>query len=206
MTRGQSERLVPMIEEVMSEGGLGYAALDAVAVTLGPGGFTGVRIGLATARALALACARPVIGVSSFEAVAAAVPDDERQGRALAVLIDAKRSDLYAQSFGVGLAPLGEPRAVVPAALDAFLAPGPLTLAGDAVEQARGALEAAGRDLRLASSPGVADAARVAALAARRPLPAAAAAPPQPIYLRPPDVTVPAAGPAAGPAALSGGG
>ena len=75
MARGQSERLVPMIEAVMSEAGIAYGALDAVAVTLGPGGFTGVRIGLATARALALAWARPIIGVSNFEALAAAVPE-----------------------------------------------------------------------------------------------------------------------------------
>ena len=213
MTRGQSERLVPMIEAVMAEAGVGYEALDAIAVTLGPGGFTGVRIGLATARALALACARPVIGISNFEAVAAAVPESERRGRSLAVLIDAKRSDLYAQAFSAepaalteqralapealteprALAPeaLTEQRALAPEALHGFLPPGPLILAGDAAAQGRAALQAAGRDLRVASSPGAADAARVAALAAARPLPAPDAAPPAPIYLRGPDVTLP---------------
>ncbi len=195
MTRGQSERLVPMIEAVMTEAGVGYEALDAIAVTLGPGGFTGVRIGLATARALALACARPVIGVSNFEAVAAAVPETERRGRSLAVLIDAKRSDLYAQAFSAEFAAspeaLTEPRALAPEALHGFLPPGPLILAGDAAAQGLAALQAAGRDLRVASSPGSADAARVAALAAARPLPAPDAAPPAPIYLRDPDVTLP---------------
>ena len=138
----------------MAEAGVGYEALDAIAVTLGPGGFTGVRIGLATARALALACARPVIGISNFEAVAAAVPESERRGRSLAVLIDAKRSDLYAQAFSAepaalteqralapealteqrALAPeeLTEQRALAPEALHGFLPPGPLILAGDA--------------------------------------------------------------------------
>ncbi len=191
MTRGQSERLVPMIEAVMTEAGVGYEALDAIAVTLGPGGFTGVRIGLATARALALACARPVIGVSNFEAVAAAVPESERRGRSLAVLIDAKRSDLYAQAFSAELAALAEPRVLAPEALDGFLPRGPLILAGDAAAQGRAALQAIGRDLLVASSPGSADAARVAALAAARPLPAPDAAPPAPIYLRGPDVTLP---------------
>jgi len=199
MSRGQSERLVPMIEAVMAEAGIAYPALDAIAVTRGPGGFTGVRIGLATARALALACARPVIGVSNFEAVAAAVPEDERRGRSLAVVIDAKRSDLYVQAFGAapgaapggaGLAPVTEAQAIAPADLDAILPRGPLLLAGDAVEAARGALEVAGRDVLAAAAPGQADAGWVAALAAGQPLPEAGAPPPEPLYLRGPDVTL----------------
>jgi len=199
MSRGQSERLVPMIEAVMAEAGIAYPALDAIAVTRGPGGFTGVRIGLATARALALACARPVIGVSNFEAVAAAVPEDERRGRSLAVVIDAKRSDLYVQAFGAapgaapggaGLAPVTEAQAIAPADLDAILPGGPLLLAGDAVEAARGALEVAGRNVITAAAPGQADARWVAALAAGQPLPEAGAPPPEPLYLRGPDVTL----------------
>ncbi len=198
MSRGQSERLVPMIEAVMAEAGIAYPALDAIAVTRGPGGFTGVRIGLATARALALACARPVIGVSNFEAVAAAVPEDERRGRSLVVVIDAKRSDLYVQAFGAapgtaqgeGLAPAIEAQAIAPADLDAILPGGPLLLAGDAVEAARGALEIAGREVLAAAAPGQADAGWVAALAAGQPLPEAGAPPPEPIYLRGPDVTL----------------
>ncbi len=202
MSRGQSECLVPMIEAVMAEAGIAYPALDAIAVTRGPGGFTGVRIGLATARALALACARPVIGVSNFEAVAAAVPEDERRGRSLAVVIDAKRSDLYVQAFGAvpgtargtapgeGLAPVTEAQAIAPADLDAILPGGPLLLAGDAVEAARGALEMAGREVLAAAAPGQVDAGWVAALAAGQPLPEAGAPPPEPIYLRGPDVTL----------------
>ncbi len=204
MSRGQSERLVPMIEAVMAEAGIAYRALDAIAVTRGPGGFTGVRIGLATARALALACARPLIGVSNFEAVAAAVPEDERRGRSLAVVLDAKRSDLYVQAFGAvpgtapgtapgkggGLAPVTEAQAIAPADLDAVLPGGPLLLAGDAVEAARGALEVAGREVLAAAAPGQADAGWVATLAAGQPLPEAGAPPPEPIYLRGTDVTL----------------
>ncbi|MDX1711849.1 MAG: tRNA (adenosine(37)-N6)-threonylcarbamoyltransferase complex dimerization subunit type 1 TsaB, partial [Rhodovibrionaceae bacterium] len=62
MRRGHSERLVPMIGEVMAEAGLAYADLDAVGVTRGPGAFTGVRIGLATARAIGLAAGKPIYG------------------------------------------------------------------------------------------------------------------------------------------------
>lgn len=180
----------------MAEAGLAYQALEAIAVTLGPGGFTGVRIGLATARALALASARPLIGISNFEVVAAAVPENERQDRVLAVLIDAKRAELFAQAFTADLtphgdAPHGDARALSPEALDAFLPSGPLILAGDAVAQARPALDAAGREYVVASSPGPADAAWLARLAARRPLPAPDGPPAQAIYLRAPDVTLP---------------
>lgn len=198
MIRGQSERLVPMIEEAMREAGLTYEALDAVAVTRGPGGFTGVRIGLATARALALAWARPLIGLSNFEAVACAVPDSERRGRILAVLIDAKRAELYAQAFSADLTPLTEAGALAPEALCRALPAGPLVLAGDAVDRAMPALRAAGRELHAASSPGHADAAYVAEMAAARPLPAPGAPPPRPIYLRDPDVTLAKAGGRAG--------
>ena len=195
MSRGQSERLVPMIEAVMAEAGIAYPALDAIAVTCGPGGFTGVRIGLATARALALACARPVIGVSNFEAVAASVPEDARTGRSLAAVIDAKRSDLYVQAFGVtpggtDLKPAAPARAIAPADLDSYLPAGPLLLVGDAADTALAALVAAGRDVVAAAAPGQADAGVVAALAAVRPLPEAGTPPPGPIYLRGPDVTL----------------
>lgn len=196
MVRGQSERLVPMIDDVMAEAGLAYEELDAIAVTRGPGGFTGVRIGLATGRALALACACPLIGVSNFETVAAAVPEAERQDRTLVILLDAKRQDIYAQAFTAqacngGLSPLTEPRSITPAALDDFLPPGRLLLVGDGVEQAQAALSASGRDILVSAAPGTADAAVVARLAADRSWPVHESGSPAPLYLRPPDVTLP---------------
>lgn len=194
MGRGQSERLVPMIEEVMAEARVDYTDLDAVAVTLGPGGFTGVRIGLATARGLALATGRPLVGISSFEAIAGALAQPERRGRVIAVVLDSKRAEVYLQAFDADLRPLGVPQAVAPEALDRVLPPGPLVLAGDAARRAEGALRAAGRTLRIARCGAVADAAVVARLAAERPLPAADAAPPRPLYLRGPDVSLPGAG------------
>jgi tRNA threonylcarbamoyladenosine biosynthesis protein TsaB len=193
MRRGQSERLVPMIQEVMAEAKTGFDELDAVATTLGPGGFTGVRIGLATARGLALAWRRPVIGFSNFLVLAAAA-QGEAEG-AIAVLIDAKRRDLYAQAFGPDLAPLGSPVAVLPEALAAQLPEGPLLLVGDGVEQALPALRAAGRDPALSKAPGLSDAADVARLAAVAELPPPDRPPPGPLYLRAPDVTLPRDGP-----------
>lgn len=203
MSRGQSERLVPMADEVMKQAGLEYAQLDAVAVTLGPGGFTGVRIGLATARAFALALNRPVMGVSNFEAVAAAVTPDECAGRSLAVVLDAKRADLYVQAFTLhdqmdSESPfparseaLSPPVALLPDELETYLPGGPLLLIGDAAEVASVSLRAAGRSVEVSKGRGYADAALVAALAAMRPLPDETAPAPAPLYLRAPDVTLP---------------
>ncbi len=204
MRRGQAEHLVPMIETVMGAADTAYDALDALAVTVGPGGFTGVRIGLATARGLALALHRPLIGISNFDAVAAAVPAAARAGRLLAVVLDSKRHELYVEAFappadddprplGPGQA-LGPGAAVPPDALAAWLPAGLVLLAGDAAPAALAALRRARRDASSASSPGLADAAQVAAIAAARPLPHPDADMPLPLYLRPPDVTPPRTG------------
>lgn len=189
MGRGQSERLVPMIEEVMAAAGRGYEQLDALAVTRGPGGFTGVRIGLATARGLALALGRPVIGLTSFEAVAAGVDAEARQGRPLAVLLDGKRREAYLQVFDAGLAPLGPPACVAPEDLVAALPAGPLLLAGDGAASDEDL--AARNDVTRLKAVRHAEAARFAGLAAARGLPAPGAAAPTPLYLRPADVTPP---------------
>ena len=191
MERGQSERLVPMLQEVLAEGGCGWDALDALAVTLGPGAFTGVRIGLATARGLALASGLPLIGVTCFEAVAEAVPAAAEDGRHLVILLDAKRRDLFVQPFDSSKRPIMPARSLLPEQLHAALPPGALLLAGDAAETARAALTAAGRDVRIAPGSAAVDAAWVARYAARLGPPTAENPPPRPLYLRPPDVTPP---------------
>ena len=188
MQHGHAETLVPMIMRVM--GGRPFAKLDAIGVTRGPGGFTGIRVALATARGLGLAAARPVIGVTTFAAFArtAALPPGAAK---LLVLVESKRRDLYAQLFDQALRPLAEPAALLPEDLPAYAGEGPLALAGD------GALRAApsfGAAAALAAGPSHPDAAAVAALAAE----ALAAlgpppAPPSALYLRAPDVTLPKA-------------
>jgi len=70
MNRGQAERLAPMAREAAQQAGVTFSQLDRVAVTTGPGSFTGVRVGLSFARALALALNKPCIGVSTLEALA----------------------------------------------------------------------------------------------------------------------------------------
>lgn len=193
MARGQSERLVPLAQAVMAEAGLDFAALEAIAVTLGPGGFTGVRIGLAAAEGLALAWDLPIVGLSNFAVVAAAVPSAERQGRNLLVAIDAKRPELYAAAWDREGREILAPALLPPAELAAGLpAEAPLLIAGDAAPQAAAALEAAGRTVLVSAAPGEADAAWLARLAAAEPLPAERRLP-QPLYLRPPDTTQPRA-------------
>ncbi len=205
MRRGQSEHLVPMIAEVMAEWGGGFSALDAIAVTTGPGGFTGVRIGLATARGLALARRLPLLGLSSFEVAAAAATEAERSGRVVASLIDSKRADVFLQCFDPALEPQGGPRELSLERLPAALPAGPLLLAGDAVAKAAAALVAAGRgDVAVAAAAGPGDAGVLAARAAQRLAAGAVEADSaQPLYLRAPDVTPPrpVSGPVPGPAA-----
>ena len=128
-----AETLVPMLREVAAEGGTSLAAIDRIAVTVGPGSFTGIRIGLATARGLALALARPLIGLSTLEVLAAGVPAAERDGSILAAL-DAGRGRLYAQLFDRSLDASSEPRAVTSEALPGLVAEvengGPLIVIG----------------------------------------------------------------------------
>src|ERR1700694_4222158 len=87
MLRGHQERLAPMVREVMDEAGLDFTALDRIAVTVGPGSFTGLRVGRAVAKGLRLALETPVVGIGVLEALAAGAPDEG----AVAAVIDARR-------------------------------------------------------------------------------------------------------------------
>lgn len=188
--RGQAERLMPMVTEVAAEAGAELASVDLFAATVGPGAFTGLRIGLATLRGLALSAHRPMLGVTSLEAIAHGTTPEERSGRRLLVLIESRRSELYAQSFASDLAPLDAPRAVPAATLAEAYAGERLLLAGDAAARAEAELNAAGCELTWSSASDVPDAAIVATLAAAR-VHLARTAPPAPLYLRPADTTLP---------------
>ncbi len=119
--RGQAERLVPMCQEACDKAGVSFEDLTAIAVTRGPGAFTGVRIGLATAKGLALALGLPLMAVTTLEVVAHNLMQGLAQnltkvhrGRA-AIAIDARRSEVYLQIFDITGAeplPVSEPAAV----------------------------------------------------------------------------------------------
>lgn len=97
LERGHAERLMPMLGEVLSNAGAAYADLDLIAVTLGPGAFTGMRVGIATAKALSLATQRPWIGVNSFKSFWATYKNisGNVDYDLYAVLLETKRDDYY---------------------------------------------------------------------------------------------------------------
>ena len=100
MTRGQSERLAPMVEAGIAMAGIGFPDLDFVAVTRGPGSFTGLRVGLAFAKGLGQALDIPVFGVTGFVAVArAALAGADTANLGVAVVLESRRSDLFLQIF-----------------------------------------------------------------------------------------------------------
>ncbi len=195
MARGQAEALVPLAQAALAEAGCAFDALDRIAVTVGPGAFTGLRIALAAARGFALAAGLPVVGVTSFDAIAHGLPAAEREGHVVLVAVDSRRTEPFLQLFHPDLTPLGEPAMLEPAAVPGWLdgllpadgaGAGPLLVAGDGAAALRPLLE--GRaGTRFAAGPGTPDAAVVAALGASR----EAGLPAQPFYLRPPDVSLP---------------
>ena len=104
MPQGQAERIMPAIGELLTRNGVGYRDLRRIAVTTGPGSFTGLRIGLSAARGLGLALEVPVIGVPSLLALSLAT-----RCAATAVLLDARRGEAYFQVFSGPAIPVGEP-------------------------------------------------------------------------------------------------
>ncbi len=109
IVKGHAERLMAMIEAVLGHAGVSMADIDRVAVSVGPGSFTGIRVGVSTARGLGLALEVPVLGISSLQALAHAAAGN---GRPVLALIDAKRGEVFAQVFDEAKKALSEPAAM----------------------------------------------------------------------------------------------
>ncbi|HEY1880752.1 MAG TPA: tRNA (adenosine(37)-N6)-threonylcarbamoyltransferase complex dimerization subunit type 1 TsaB [Caulobacteraceae bacterium] len=167
MARGHQERLGPMVREVMAQAGVAFSDLDRIAVTVGPGSFTGLRVGIAFAKGLALAADVPAVGIGTLEALAAG---DAAPGRKTAV-IEAGRGGVWLQSFD-GQHPLGPPQNLPLELAD-------LAAAGRLVGPSASRLAASGQAAFDLAAPPAAAIARLAAVAP--------AASPKPLYLRPPD-------------------
>src|SRR5260370_4420910 len=86
MKRGHAEALMPLIARVMEQSGLPFSALDRIAVTTGPGSFTGLRVGLSAARGIALAAGKPVVGVTTLTAYAAPVVSENSEHPVIAAI------------------------------------------------------------------------------------------------------------------------
>jgi tRNA threonylcarbamoyladenosine biosynthesis protein TsaB len=183
MTHGHAEALAPMTDRVMRAAGVPFAALGAVAVTVGPGSFTGLRVGLAFARGLGLAVGCPVLGATTLAVLAAM----HRGPTPLAVVLDARRAEVFVQVFGAGgSAPLAEAVSVPPGDVAALLPAGPGRLAGDGARLVPDPLPAGWT--RAPAGERTPDPAALAALVAADP---GAALAPHPLYIRPPDAALP---------------
>jgi tRNA threonylcarbamoyl adenosine modification protein YeaZ len=109
MMRGHAEALMPLIAAVMSAANTEFAEIDRIAVTVGPGSFTGLRVGVAAARGIALATGKPAVGLTTLAALAAPFFEaDERT--ALLTVVDARHDQVYMQLFGPGGRSLIAPR------------------------------------------------------------------------------------------------
>jgi tRNA threonylcarbamoyladenosine biosynthesis protein TsaB len=184
LAQGHAERLLPMVQAALADAGWRYPDLDALAVTVGPGSFTGVRIGLAAIRGMALALRRPVIGLPTLQVLAAQAR--ARPEETVLALIDARRSEIYAQAFDAGLRPLQGPSLWPLDALPRMLPPGPLVAVGSGILVAGERLGAARRAVP-ATAP---EAAAMIGIVHRLGL--TGGAPPAPVYLRRPDARLPA--------------
>jgi tRNA threonylcarbamoyladenosine biosynthesis protein TsaB len=96
MKRGHAEALMPLIARVIKQSGLAFASLDRIAVTTGPGSFTGLRVGLSAARGIALAAGKPVVGVTTLTAYAAPIVSRNAEQPVVSA-IDARHGQVYFQ-------------------------------------------------------------------------------------------------------------
>lgn len=129
LERGHEAALLKLVQRAMAALPGGFAALDRIAVTIGPGSFTGLRIGVAAARAFGLVTGKPVVGVSGLAAFAATEVQQPRQGIILAA-VDARRGRVFAQAYENGGRPITPAGLFGARELLGALRPGPLRLVG----------------------------------------------------------------------------
>ncbi|MND39294.1 tRNA threonylcarbamoyladenosine biosynthesis protein TsaB [compost metagenome] len=110
--KGHAERLMAVIDQALDEAQVDLHAVGRIAVVIGPGSFTGIRVGVAAARGLALSLGIDCVGVSTLETLAASYRATSGSDMPVLVAMDAKREEIYAQAFAVDGAALNEPAAL----------------------------------------------------------------------------------------------
>lgn len=180
MERGHAEALLPLLDRVVSKAEGGFSGLDRVAVTVGPGSYTGLRVGIAAARAIGLAAHVPVVGVTTLSALLAAlIADDNR--RVLAAAIDARHGQVYFQSIAPGGQSIVAPTLVRVREAARLIGSGPTAIVGSGAGAV--AAETAGVEVAVQakSFPDILWVARLGLVADP------STALPKPLYLRGPD-------------------
>lgn len=186
MRKGHAEALIPMLDAVMQEAGFAMSDVDRLAVTHGPGTFTGTRVGLSAMRGLALALEKPLKAYSSLHAMSLSAVF---AGPVL-VAVDARRDVFYAQGFDTQRHALGEAQALSAAAAVALMGEPAFGLIGTGAPALHDIAQDLGRHTTIIEAPDWPQADHVAQLAARD-SDWDAPALPAPFYLRPPDATLP---------------
>ncbi|HEV2512808.1 tRNA (adenosine(37)-N6)-threonylcarbamoyltransferase complex dimerization subunit type 1 TsaB [Bosea sp. (in: a-proteobacteria)] len=185
MERGHAEALMPMIERVMAKVEGGFSSLDRVAVTIGPGSYTGLRVGISAARAIAFAAGIPAIGISTLAASAAPFIGREG-GRVVAAAVDAKHGQVWFQAMNAQGKQLVSVRQVNHRDAARAIGAGPVSLVGSAALAVANEAWAIGLDALVvddAKAPDVTWVARLGMIADPD------SAPPRPLYLKAPETT-----------------
>jgi tRNA threonylcarbamoyl adenosine modification protein YeaZ len=183
MVRGHAEALIPLIARVMDRARITFSDIDRIAVTTGPGSFTGLRVGIAAARGFALATGKPAVGLSTLAAYAAPLIAADDTLPVVAV-IDARHDHVYMQAFGPGGRTLVTARVVPLREALRFAATGAPRLIGTGAKLLAAAWPPAERPPSSVDPLGAPDIDWVARLGAAA---AETGSPPKPLYLRAPD-------------------
>lgn len=185
--RDQAKLLVPMTQDVLKEADLTYQDIDLIVTTNGPGSFTGLRLGLATARALGLALDRPVMGVNSFDFVYAHYLKSGVNDPIL-IILETKRQDFYVQAFDASGNAKGDPMAISAEQIAAHFDLTRYKIGGDCLERFVKAVQIDNLDLlEVVTQP---DPILLCNIASKRALPDEGERP-EPLYLRGADVSLP---------------
>jgi len=183
MARGHAEALMPLVARVMDLADIEFADLDRIAVTTGPGSFTGLRVGISATRGIALASGKPAIGLSTLAAFGAPLIAEDDSTNVVAA-IDARHDNVYLQVFGAGGRTLVAPRMATLRDAVRAATTGPARIIGTAAAQVAAAWpKGADPPLQVEQlrAPDIVWIARLGAAATE------GYGPPKPLYLRPPD-------------------